>query len=426
MKSATWKLLRDSAWLIAAAQIGNVANLAFQVFMMHRLDDKEYGALAAMLGVAMALSLPMDAVRSWVAHVSARLEQGGRRVELAAWLTRAWRNAAIAALIVAGVFVLARHPLARWFGVGRGDLAAWTGALLAGALMSPVIQGALQGIQAFGAMSLLGQLQALLRLGLGVFFVLWIGPRADLALAGQTVAVGLVIVAGTWELRRRLTRPLESGTPDSDDPAGWGYAVRSLGVLAAAGILMNADVILAKRYLDPALAGSFARAATLARAIVFLPAPIALALFPRVASSKTLRHGDRHMLQHAAGLVVLMILAGVGGAYAAMPWIYPLLTGGQADAQTLVLARHLLLALAPVGLVILLLNFALAQHRFAVCLPVGVCAVAYLVAVAFWHRTPGDIVLALAVSSLLALVSLSVSLRAYLWRGDPPETSGLA
>ncbi len=132
------------------------------------------------------------------------------------------------------------------------------------------------------------------------------------------------------------------------------------------------------------------------------------------------------MLQHAAGLVVLMILAGVGGAYAAMPWIYPLLTGGQADAQTLVLARHLLLALAPVGLVILLLNFALAQHRFAVCLPVGVCAVGYLVAVAFWHRTPGDIVLALAVSSLLALVSLSVSLRAYLWRGDPPETSGLA
>lgn len=423
MKSATWKLLRDSAWLVAAAQIGNIANLVFQVFMMHRLDDTEYGALAAMLGLTMALSLPLDAVRSWVAHVSARLEQGGRRADLAVWLSRARRHTAFAALLVAVGFLVARNPLALWFGVGRGELVAWTGILLAGSMISPVIQGALQGVQAFGSMALLGQAQALLRLGLGVAFVLWIGARADLALAAQVASVLLVLGAGAWELQRRLDRPSDSDLVDSGDPAGWGYALRSLGVLAAVGILMNADVILAKRYLDPALAGPFARAATLARAIVFLPAPIALALFPRVVSSGILRHGDRHMLQHAAGLVALMVLAGAGAGYAVMPWIYPLLTGAEADAQTLVLARHLLIALAPVGLIILLVNFAMAQHRFAACLPAAMCAAGYLVAVALRHRAPGDIVLALGVSSLLALLSLFVSLRESLWQGDPPETS---
>lgn len=422
MKHATGKLLRDSVWLIAAAQVGNVANLLFQVFLMHRLDDAEYGALAAMLGVTMVMSLPMDAVRSWVAHVSARLEQGGRRAELYAWMSRAWRNAGIAALIVAGGCALARLPLARALGVDRGELAVWTGILLGGALVAPVILGGLQGLQAFGAMALLGQAHALLRLGFGVAFVLWIGARADVALAGQALTVALVLTAGTWTLKRRLARPAEPREAETEAPSGWGYAVRSLGVLAAAGILMNADVILAKRYLDPLLAGPFARAATLARAIVFLPAPIALALFPRVASSGALRHGDRHMLQHASGLVTLMILAGVAAAHGAMPWIYPLLTGAPADAPTLALARQLLLALAPVGLIILLLNFALAQHRFAACIPVGVCAAGYVAAVALRHGGPADIVRALAVFSILALLSLFFSLRDYLWRGDPEPT----
>jgi O-antigen/teichoic acid export membrane protein len=290
--------------------------------------------------------------------------------------------------------------------------------------MGPLLYGALQGLQAFGVLSILGQAQALLRLGLGVACVLWIRAGADLALAGHLVAVSLILFAGMGWLRRRLNRPAFSERTDRTPPAGWGYAVRSLIVLAAAGILMNADVVLAKRYLDPSVAGVFARAATVARAIVFLPAPIALALFPRVASSGMLRAGDRRLLQHAVGLVTLLILAAVGVATWALPWIYPLLTGGESDASTLFLARSLLWALSPIGIVILLLNFAMAQHRFSACYPVCAGAAGYLGAVALWHRTPGDIVRALAGFGFLSLLVLVIRLRRVLWQKDGSEFAG--
>ena len=62
-----------------------------------------------------------------------------------------------------------------------------------------------------------------------------------------------------------------------------GYLGRSFAMLMAFSLLMMMDVLLVKHYV-PGEAESFARAATVARAIIFLPMPIALAMFPKVVS----------------------------------------------------------------------------------------------------------------------------------------------
>lgn len=416
MNSASSKLVRDSALLIVTAQVGNIANLLFQVFMMHRLKTEEYGALAAMLGVVLALSLPMDALRSWVAHVAAQLAKNECFAELGRWLFSAVKRVALLSMVIVGLFFLARQRMAGWFGVERGSLIGLTGWILAGTMMSPLLTGALQGIQAFGALSVISQAQALLRLVFGIVCVLGIRASAEMALMGQTMAVGFSLVIGMFWLRILLAR---SPVREASGPvalAGWGYAIQSLVVLTAVGILMNADVIFAKMYLDPLVAGHFARAATLARAVIFLPAPIALVLFPKVASSGTVRADDQNLLRHAVGLGALLIGTAAGSAALAMPWIYPLLTGIVPDAETLHLTRSLLLAMSPVGMVILLLNFEMAQHRFATCYLSVLWAAGYIGTVALWHRNPGDITLALAGFGFLSLFSLGFGLRHHLWK----------
>jgi peptidoglycan/LPS O-acetylase OafA/YrhL len=66
----------------------------------------------------------------------------------------------------------------------------------------------------------------------------------------------------------------------------------------------------------------------------------------------------------------------------------------------------MVLALTPLALLSALLTYEVAQHRFIVALPLGVCAAGYVLAAERWHETPLQIVMALGVSGLVALVAV--------------------
>lgn len=404
------RLFRDSLLLIGASQVGNVSNLLFQAVMMRGLAAAEYGVLAAILGLLGALGLPMDAGRSWVAHVAARFAQTGRAAGLRAWLRAAVRRLGAAAGIAALVFFLARNPGGLFLGIDRGAPVALAGVILALLFFQPLLVGALQGTQSFWALSVSGQAGPVLRLLFGAALIWRVRPAAELALCAHAAAMGLGLAAGGFWLRRVLRRLPDGPAEPAEAPAGWIYALHSLAVLAGAGILMHADVILAKKYFDAATAGEFARAATLARAVIFLPGPVALVLFPKVATSGPIRPGDRAIFAQAAGLAAVLIGLAATAAAVFMPWIYPLMTGAPADAEMLALARRLLFAMTPVGMMALPLTFHMAQRRFAAGYGLLLWAGLYVGAVSVRHRTPADIVAALGVFGTLAAASLALDL----------------
>ena len=152
-----------------------------------------------------------------------------------------------------------------------------------------------------------------------------------------------------------------------------------------------------------------AKAAVIARTAVFLPVPIATALFPKVTSTGEMTDASWRLLGRALGFAGLLI----GGAVAVclvvpqLPWT--ILYGrwsAEAAGSCAALTRAMALAMSPLALAYLLLNFEMAQRRFAWCFGLIPCGLAYVAGVAVFHEHPLHIALVVGILNLTAALLL--------------------
>ena len=402
------KLFRHSFLLLVANQIGSFANLLFHAVMGRMISKVQYGVLASMMGVVLIIGTPMDAIRTALAYYSSRLTADGRRGDIRPLVMR-WASSLSSIGLLILLFVLAfRLPLAAFFKLDDATPIVLTGLLLFGSVALPVLTGALQGLQAFVWMSIHQQSWGIVRLVVGASFVVWIAQTAEWGLAGQltgVVASGILGVVGLVSLLRG-----EKPTGNALERSHL-YFLQSLAVLAAFAVLMNADVVMVKHFFTPEQAGLFARAATIGRMIIFTPMPIAMAMFPKVTSAGAISRRDWTLLFKAV-LLAASIIAVAGGAVLVLPRLALLVlyNDRSPDAAMVHLVRCMLLAMSPLGLGYIVMNFELAQHRFRTALTLVPCAIAYVVGVSIWHDSVLEVAGVLAVCGVAALVLLMVGL----------------
>ncbi len=378
-------LLRHSFLLLIASQIANVCNMLFQVLMMRSLTVTEYGILAAMLSLIMIIGTPLTAMRTAIAHHVALMTRQGHLERINPFLRR-WAGTLILAAFVITVIGAAASPwIADFFKIPQATPVILAVLVMAGSLFMPLFAGALQGLQSFRWLAFQTQIWGVVRLLAALLTVVVIGGTAVAGLMAQAFGVLASIAVGLCALIIALRA---HGSDSSWTFSGWGYFLMSLFVLSGFAVIMNADVSLVKRFFEPEEAGVFARAATIGRSIVFLPMPVAIAMFPKVVSSGLLpTGGDRHILGRAVfytgGLIVSTAL--VCSVFIRPIW--HVFTGEAPDAPTVLLARWVIWALAPLGLTFLLINFEIAQRRFRAPFIVVLIAGLYVTAVAIWHET---------------------------------------
>ena len=412
-------LLRHGALLVAGTFIGALCNAGFHMVVGREavLPNAEYGSLVAMLGIILAASTPMLAVQNTLAHFISRLVKDGRREE-AFELFLHWARlfAVVSGALVAGAFAF-RAPLAAFWGGVDPALIVATFAVLAASLWMSLFYGLLQGLQSFVWLAWAPQAWGATRLALGGLFTIFVSATALAAVAAQGFGVLAVLALCLWAVRglRRLpgcaaVRPHET----------YLYLGSALVCLAGYATLMNVDTVLAKHYFGAETVGRFAKAATIARIAVFLPVPIATVLFPKVTSTGDLPEDSWRLLGRALGFAALLIAAtgAVCVAFPQLPWT--ILYGAippEAAAEAAALTRAMVLAMCPLALAYLLLNFEMAQQRFAWCYGLVPCALAYVGGVVLWHDRPEQIPLALGAANLVALGLLVAGIRARRRRG---------
>jgi O-antigen/teichoic acid export membrane protein len=387
-------LFRHSALLFAFSQLANACNVVFHVILGRALSNDEYGIMSAMLGIMLAIGTPLEALRLASAHFAGRAniqgEPGAVKRLIRKWAVRL----ALVALPVAVVGFAGAPHFMRYFHLDS-PLPLWITVLgVIGTLFVPLLAGCLQGLQAFISLSAALQGLSFIRLGVGVALVYLVSRTAVSGVAGHVIGVYVATGVGLFALWR-LLRGLDDGTMATK---GVGlYAIKSLAMLAGFAMIMNVDVILVRHYL-PESAGLFSYGATIGRTIVFLPMPIAFALFPKVVSSGEMTLATRTLLLKGLAMVVALVGAGVVGCLL-FPWLPLKILYGKAEPEAMHNVRIMMMALAPMSITYILMNFEIAQHRFR-CAPwLLVCAAAYLGGVALFHESVNQIVLILGLCS---------------------------
>lgn len=400
-------LFRHGTIMVVATFAGALLNAVFHMVIGRTLPNAEYGALIAMHGLVLITSTPMLAMQNTLAHFTSKLLLAGRREEVRNLFWH-WVNlfAVLSVVLMAGAW-MGRASLGAFWGGLDSRLVVLTFVVLAASLWMYLFYGILQGVQSFHWLAWAPQAWGAARLVMGWVLTAVVSATALAAMTAQGIGVLTVLVLCSWAMARlRLPRAAAAVRRPSGTYRYLGSALLCLGGYA---MLMNLDTTLARHYFDAETSGLFAKAATIARTAVFLPVPVAAALFPKVTSSGALSDQSWRLLVRALAFagVLIVAVAAVCLAFPQLPWtvLYGPWSASHA-ALSAALVRAMVLAMSPLALAYLLLNFEMAQQRFRWGLGLVPCGLAYLGGVVLFHRHPLQIAGVLGVLNLIAVALL--------------------
>ena len=235
------------------------------------------------------------------------------------------------------------------------------------------------------------------------------------AIFASTLAAGFSLVLGLWLIGMRGVWPARTiGTHESVR----GDLRVALYALLGFWLIAQADIALARHYLEPEEAGFYSSAGLLARALLVLPAAVALVAFPRFVSARERGEGAAHWLRASVVAGGALVLAGFVFLVPIRGFLVEL-TFGERYAPAAELMPLLCLAMAAFGLVGLLTYFHIAMRSKAYVIALG-GLVAEIVLVAFFHSNGEEIAAVVTGVALAVLVAEYAAARS-LSRWRPPR-----
>jgi O-antigen/teichoic acid export membrane protein len=390
-------LLRAGILVAPLMALGNGLNYVYNIVMARLLGPAGYGALGALLALALIASVPGLALQVVVARHTA-LRAGDRRAVAELW------SATLAGVVLAGLalglLVAAASPLlAGYLRLGSLAPALWLAASVAPLPALAAVQGMLQGRERFALLAVVLVAAAAGKLAAGVALVA-LGTGVDGAIAAVAVgSLAAVLLALVW------VRPAagRSGRTARDWarllPRGLGREVAAAtGGILGLFVLANVDVLLARHHLGAAASGLYAAGAVVAKIAYWAPQFVVLIVFPRMVTSSD----RRRLLARSAGC-----MAAFGALLVAAAAAAPHLAAGVAFGQSYLAVGPTLPLFAALGTCLALVQLVLfsgiasADARLTVLLVAAVGTEVATVS-AVLHRSVTEIVtVALAVAATL-------------------------
>jgi len=375
------------------------------------LGPDDYGVVAAMLGMAVLLTLPALALQAMVAREVAAVAPRGAAGSLAAVGSVLRRRTRSAALVggAATAAMLAASPLAAdLFHLPGGVPFAVTATAVLPLLLATTTRGVLLGLGRYRSVGV-----ALAAEGVGrvlvVGLALLAGKDVGLACAAVPIAAGFSALVGAASLRDVARAAGTAHTAlgrASDGPI--------LGFYLAFACMTNADVLVARIVLDNRAAGLYAAGAFFGKIALLVPLATGSALIAEVAQRVAQGRGAEDLLLRAVGIAfgltlpvavlcaliprVLLHLS-LGSEYdAAANLLAPCVLGQMLFGLAFVVFHYafgrgqglspLFMALIAIGVVVLLSS--LPRSALGLAWTLAGCGVAVAVALSLWTRMAVD------------------------------------
>jgi O-antigen/teichoic acid export membrane protein len=403
--SATGARMTRSVVLLAAITLaGSAINYGSNLVFARLLTPASYGDLTSLLALSVVVAVPFTAAQTRVATRVAAYAAEGRWERVQYVVRHALAHLSVISLVATLLYCAAIPLVVHLFHLQAiGPALALIPLFFVGFLF-PALQGALQGLERWVAFGMIGLAVACSRLVFGIPWAL-AGGGAGGALGGQAFGMVMCLLGLVWLLRVHVRR--------TGNAAAWAGIRRRPDVAGVAAgtafvffaVIANCDVVLAKIFLAPKLAGDYAALSTIGSIVTFLPATVAVIVVPStIKAGESLR--DRvHILRVAALLVAVISLVAIIPAVAAPTIIIKIMFGSRYLSST---SGVLPIVCAGGGLALLYLlvtyTVAIEDTRWTWLLAIGV--VLQFILIALFH---GSVTQVAATQAAVVLVLLVVN-----------------
>ncbi|MGN6251305.1 MAG: lipopolysaccharide biosynthesis protein [Marmoricola sp.] len=273
--------VRGGGSIALAMAVMNVATYGFTIVAARLLGPHTYGALAALLGLLLVVSVLQLGLQATGARRIATSPGDVHAIERS--IVRVGYRSALAL----GMLCLVASPLVD----AALRLDSFASALLVAATAVPMTvmgaqAGVLQGERRWHELALVYLANGVPRLVIGAALIWW-HPTEVASMVAVALSQAAPALVGAWALRRPGHRP---GVPDraAEDHGHRSMLVETLHnshALLAFFALSNIDVLVARNGLDSRQAGLYAAGAIVVKAVLFLPQFVVVVAFPSMSSA---------------------------------------------------------------------------------------------------------------------------------------------
>ncbi len=265
------KIVKGSFILLLAFGLFNFFNFMFQFFMARMLSVSEYGVLATLFAVIYILFIFSESVQMIIVKYSANENDEGKLKSL---LKKSSKKAFLISIILFIFYLAASIPLSSILKIDY-LLLSFNGLIIFLSFFLPLTRGIMQGRRRFKSFGFNIILESGIKLVLGIFFVYlgWKIYGAITALIlGGSIAFFLSLIS--------LKDVIKSEEKKAETEGIYNYAKPTFIISFIIIVFYSLDVVLAKIFFSPEIAGSYAIASILGKIILWGTLPISKAMFP--------------------------------------------------------------------------------------------------------------------------------------------------
>ncbi len=294
----------------------NLTTYGFTIIAARLLGPRDYGALAALMGLLLVIMVVSLALQATAARRIAAAPLNAHQVE--GLILRVGLQASLGVAALCLVLSPLIDRVVRLDSLGTAALLALAAAPLT---LMGAQAGILQGERRWVPLAMLYLAAGVPRLLLGWGMIAW-RPTEFMALLGVAIAAFVPVAVGWLALRQPRVPGQQSG--EHTARTLWRETFQNSNALLAFFALTNVDILVARNVLDGHQAGLYAAGLIMVKAVLFLPQFVVVLAFPSMSSRDS---GGAPLVK---GLLVVVLLGGVtAAAIALLSGLAVVFVGGQ-------------------------------------------------------------------------------------------------
>lgn len=306
---------RPTSILFIGNMTVSISNYVFNFLFGHLMSPGDYGLLISLLSLAAIFSSPITSVNMLITQRAATTEESKQPAVIRRSLAQALRWSIALTIILAIIIGVGADWLQTLLNVPETTFLILVAFLVVASFLLGIASGLVRGLERFGLLSISLIVQGLSRIGLGLG-LLGLGVAGVMSATPLSYLLGTLICVGSLIpiLRRKTV-----DAPATDSP-GVSHLIYLIVVQAIIGLLLNSDVIIARRFLTPQDSGLYAALSILGKTILYLAATVGDVVYPRI--SRQIKHGIQEQpfkLLIPGAAIVLGAAAPVIGLFSLFP-----------------------------------------------------------------------------------------------------------
>ncbi len=294
------ELYKGSIILIILLNLGNFFGYLFQFTMAQLLGPILYGAFAVVTNIILVFGVPLISIQTIVAKHTAKFNAQKNIRKIKGLFLFLIKKVMIIAIIIFFIFSLISLFLSKYLGISVGVLIL-TGCFIFGGFLQSIGLGILQGLKKFNALGFSIFVNGFFKFSIGVFLVL-LGLKIYGAVLGFIFGIIISFIIALLFIKDVLKA---KKTEEKIDIFMKNNRIDFFAMFIFV-FIFSLDVIFAKAFFSPEIAGKYAVISMIGKIILFFTMAIGNVMLPINSEKFAKGHQTKRVFRKSVLLICLI------------------------------------------------------------------------------------------------------------------------